>query len=262
MIVLKAATEIDRMRAAGRVVAEILAATAAAAQPGVPLQALDDLAAAMMREHGATPSFLHYHPAWAPSAYPGVVCLSVNETVVHGIPNSRRLRQGDLLSIDRGVSLGGYHADSAINVGIGATASEDRRLLATTEQALAAGIAAAQPGARRGDVSYAIEQVIRSGGYGIPDHYGGHGIGRAMHEDPHVPNTGQLRTGLLLRPGLVLALEPMLLAGGRDTTRVLPDGWSVVTTDASRAAHAEHTVAITVDGPRVLTLGPASPGAQ
>jgi len=254
VIALKAGSEIARMRVAGAVVAEILASVAAAAVPGVRLKDLDRLAADIMRRRDATPSFLGYHPTWAPRPYPGVLCLSINETIVHGIPDGRKLQDGDLLSIDCGVSVGGYHGDSAITIGVGGMTEPNRRLIETAEQALAAGIQAAQPGARLGDVSHAIERVSRAGGYGIPYAYGGHGIGRAMHEDPHVPNTGEPGTGLLLREGLVLALEPMLLAGGKDGTRVLRDGWSVVTADGGRAAHAEHTVAITADGPVVLTL--------
>jgi methionyl aminopeptidase len=259
MIALKAASEIERMRLAGAVVGEILACVAAAAQPGVQLKDLDALAARMMRERDARPSFLGYHPAWAPTPYPGVLCLSINEIIVHGIPDGRRLRDGDLLSIDCGVSVGAYHGDSAVSIGIGASSDADRHLMATAEDALAAGIAAARPGVRLGDISHAIETVIRAAGYGIPDSYGGHGIGRAMHEPPHVANTARPGTGMLVREGLVLALEPMVLAGGRDTTRVLPDGWSVATTDGSRAAHVEHSVAITADGPRVLTLAPPAP---
>ena len=237
--------------------AEILASVAAAAQPGVKLKELDVLAADIMREHGAESSFLNYHPAWAPRPYPGVLCLSINEVIVHGVPNGRRLASGDILSIDCGVALQGYHADSAVTVGVGSVTAEDQRLMLTTQAALEAGIAAAQPGARLGDISHAIEAVIRRHGFGTPQTWGGHGIGRAMHEEPHVPNTGQPGTGMLLREGLVLALEPMVLAGGHDATRLLADGWSVATADGSRAAHAEHTVAITASGPQVLTLSAA-----
>jgi methionyl aminopeptidase len=260
VIALKAGSEIARMREAGLVVAEILWTVAAAAQPGVRLKELDRLAADIMRQRGAVPSFLGYQPAWAPRPYPGVVCLSINETIVHGIPDGRKLQDGDLLSIDCGVSVGAYHADSAITISVGRMSQQNRRLIETAEQALAAGIQAARPGAHLGDVSHAIEQVSRGASYGIPYAYGGHGIGRAMHEDPHVPNTGEPGGGLLLREGLVLALEPMLQAGGKDATRVLRDGWSLVTADGSRAAHAERTVAITADGPVVLTLAAPESG--
>jgi methionyl aminopeptidase len=253
MIILKAPSEIARMRVAGHVVARILAAVADAAQPGVRLIDLDRLAADLMAQHSAAPSFLGYHPVWAPRPYPGVVCLSVNDCIVHGIPDQRRLLDGDLLSIDCGVSIQGYHADAAITVGVGALDTASQNLAATASRALAAGMAAAQPGARLGDVSHAIENVSRGAGYGIPFGYGGHGIGRAMHEDPHVLNTGRPGAGLTLREGLVVALEPMLIAGGTDNCRTTDDGWTVVTADGSRAAHFEHTVAITTNGPVVLT---------
>jgi methionyl aminopeptidase len=254
MVVLKSDTEIALMREAGRVVAGILAATAEAAQPGVRLVDLDEMAADMMAKHDATPSFLGYHPSWAPVPYPGVLCLSVNDAIVHGIPDRRVLRDGDLLSIDCGVSVDGYHGDAAITIGIGDLDADGRRLIETTVAALDAGIATLRPGARLGDVAHAIESVARAGGYGLPAGLGGHGIGTAMHEDPHVPNTGRPGRGLRLRAGLVLAIEPMLTEGGRDRGRTLPDGWTVATTDGRRAAHAEHTIAITADGPVVLTL--------
>jgi methionyl aminopeptidase len=254
MVFLKSDSEIAVMREAGRVVARILAAVAEAARPGVRLRDLDGMAEAMMAERGATPSFLGYHPAWAPMPYPGVLCLSVNEAIVHGIPDDRVLREGDLLSIDCGVSVDGYHGDSAITVGVGGLDADATRLVDATEAALAAGIEAARPGARLGDVSYAIESTARAAGYGLPSGLGGHGIGTAMHEDPHVPNTGRPGRGLRLAEGLVLALEPMLTEGGRDRGRTLADGWTVATTDGRRAAHAEHTVAITADGPVVLTV--------
>jgi methionyl aminopeptidase len=242
------------MRAAGRIVAHTLAAVAAAAQPGVRLIDLDALAATLIAQLGAKPSFLGYHPVWAPMPYPGVVCLSVNAAIVHGIPNPRRLRAGDLLSIDCGVSVDGYHADAAITVGVGGLDAAGTQLADSAVAALAAGIAAAQPGAQLGDVSHAIEVATRGAGYGIPRGWGGHGIGRAMHEEPHVPNTGKPGTGLTLRPGLVLAIEPMLIAGGGDDSRLTSDGWTVTTADGSRAAHAEHTVLVSADGPLVLTV--------
>jgi methionyl aminopeptidase len=259
MITLKAPSEIARMRKAGAIVAEVIASVAKAAEPGVRLKDLDALAAERMRAHGAIPNFLNYHPAWAPMPYPGVVCLSLNEVIVHGIPDARRLKDGDILSIDCGVAVDGYHGDSAITIGIGEIDKASQNLISTAETALEAAIQAAQVGATLGDISHAVELVIRAEGFGIPGSYGGHGIGRAMHEAPHVPNTGLAGKGMLLREGLVLALEPMVLAGGRDTTRVLPDGWSVVTSDGGRAAHAEHTVAITSGGPKVLTAAAAVP---
>ena len=253
MVVLKSDTEIAMMREAGRVVAQILAAVAEAARPGVRLIDLDELAAEMMAKHDAQPSFLGYHPAWAPVPYPGVLCLSVNDAIVHGIPDRRELRDGDLLSIDCGVAVDGYHGDAAITIGVGDLDTDATRLVGTTVAALDAGVAALRPGARLGDVSHAIESVARAGGYGLPAGLGGHGIGTAMHEDPHVPNTGRPNRGLPLQEGLIVAIEPMLVEGGRDQGRTLADGWTVVTSDGSRAAHAEHTVAVTADGPVVLT---------
>jgi methionyl aminopeptidase len=253
MVVLRSAAEIATMREAGRIVAATLAAVAEAAKAGVGLADLDTMAADLIAGAGARPSFLGYHPSWAPTPYPGVLCLSVNHAIVHGIPDHRTLKDGDLLSIDCGAYIDGYHADAALTVGVGAIDAEGVRLMETTDRALAAGIAAARPGAKLGDISHAVESVARAGRYGLPPGLGGHGIGTAMHEDPHVPNTGRAGRGLPLREGLVLAIEPMLIEGGRDSGRTLDDGWTIVTTDGSRAAHAEHTIAITGEGPVVLT---------
>lgn len=254
MIELKTSGELAAMREAGRVVADALAAVRAHAEVGVSLLDLDEAAAAVITKAGARPSFLHYHPSFASSPYPAVICASVNDAVVHGIPGRNRLADGDLVSIDCGAHLDGWCGDAAISFVVGRADPADLTLIATTEQALHAGIAAARPGQRLGDVSHAIGTVGRAAGYGLLDRHGGHGVGRAMHEAPHVPNEGRPGRGLLLRPGLVIALEPMLLAGGRDTYRTDADGWTVRTSDGSRAAHAEHTVAITDDGPRILTL--------
>lgn len=253
MVVLKSAAEIATMREAGRIVARTLAAVAEAAKPGARLDELDALASDLLAAWGAESSFLHYHPAWAPMPYPSVVCLSVNDAIVHGIPDSRVLNEGDVLSIDFGAAIRGYHGDAAITIGIGDIDDAAKRLIATTEAALVAGIRAAVPGARLGDISHAVQTVARTAGYGLPAGFGGHGIGTSMHEDPHLPNTGRPDRGLVLREGLVLAIEPMLLEGGHDGRHTLDDGWTVVTSDGSRAAHAEHTVAITTDGPVVLT---------
>jgi methionyl aminopeptidase len=254
MVVLRSAGEIATMREAGRIVATTLAAVAGAAKAGVRLVELDTLAADLIASAGARPSFLGYHPSWAPMPYPGVLCLSVNEAIVHGIPDGRVLADGDLLSIDCGAYVDGYHGDAAVTVGIGPIDADGTRLIDTTVQALAAGIAAAQPGGKMGDISHAVESIARHGRYGLPQGFGGHGIGTAMHEDPHVPNTGRAGRGLTLREGLVIAIEPMLLEGGHDVGRTLDDGWTVATTDGSRAAHAEHTIAITSDGPVILTV--------
>ncbi|WP_344617827.1 type I methionyl aminopeptidase [Dactylosporangium salmoneum] len=253
MVVLKSASELATMREAGRIVAQTLKAVSEAAAPGVTLQELDDLAREMLAEKGAKSSFLHYHPSFAPIPYPAVLCLSVNDAIVHGIPDARPLAEGDLLSIDFGAHVDGYHGDSAVTVGIGAVDDAAQRLSDTCRAALDAGIAAAQPGARLGDISYAVQTVCRSAGYGMPTGYGGHGVGTAMHEDPHLPNEGKPGRGLTLRPGLVLAIEPMVVESGSDRHRLLRDGWTVSTVDGSRAAHWEHTVAITESGPEILT---------
>jgi len=241
------------MREAGRIVASTLAMTISGARPGVRLKDLDEAAAEHIARLGAKPSFLDYHPRFAPVPYPGVLCLSVNDEIVHGIPGNRTLRDGDLLSIDCGAYVDGLHGDAAVTIGIGPIDAGATRLIAETERALLAGVSAARPGNRLGDISAAVEEVIRSGGYGTPTGYGGHGVGTAMHEDPHVANVGRAGRGLVLQVGLVIAIEPMLVESGRDSHRVLPDGWTVATTDGSRAAHFEHTVAVTADGPVILT---------
>lgn len=254
MVELKTATELAVMREAGRVVVRALAAVRESADTGVSLAELDAVAAQVMADAGAKPSFLGYHPNWAPTPYPGVICASVNDAIVHGIPGRYRLRDGDLLSIDCGAAIDGWHGDAAVSFVVGAADPADLALIAATDQALAAGIAAAQPGAKMGDVSAAIATIGRAAGYGVTEDHGGHGIGRAMHEDPPVPNGGRPGRGLRLRPGLVLALEPMFTRGGRDDYRHADDGWTVHTTDGTRASHSEHTVAITEAGPVVLTL--------
>jgi methionyl aminopeptidase len=253
MVSLKSPAEIALMREAGRVVADTLRVVAEAARPGVTLRELDDLAAAHIRAAGAKPSFLGYRAHASLPPFPGVLCLSVNDAVVHGIPNTRVLRSGDLLSVDCGAIVGGYHGDAAVTVAVGAADEAAGRLSDATRAALDRAIAAMVPGGRLGDVAYAVQGVAEEHGYGILRDHGGHGIGTAMHEDPHVPNTGRPGRGFRLREGLVLAIEPMFLEGGRDDYRVLPDRWTLVTADGSRAAHFEHTVAVTADGPVVLT---------
>ncbi|WP_433214460.1 type I methionyl aminopeptidase [Dactylosporangium sp. CS-047395] len=253
MALVKSAAELATMREAGRVVAQILQAVRAAAAPGVTLQDLDDLARQLLVEKGAKSSFLHYHPSFAPIPYPAVLCLSVNDAIVHGIPDTRPLADGDLLSIDFGAHIDGYHGDSALTVGIGTIDEPAQRLSDVGKQALAAGIAAALPGNRLGDISYAVQSVCRAAGYGQPTGYGGHGVGTAMHEDPHVPNEGRPGRGLPLRAGMALAIEPMVVESGSNRHRLLPDGWTVSTVDGSRAAHWEHTIAITDNGPIILT---------
>ncbi|MGP4018896.1 type I methionyl aminopeptidase [Saccharopolyspora sp. 5N708] len=253
MIELKTPTEIDVLREAGRVVAQTLHAVRAHAGVGTPLRELDELAHAVITDAGAQPVFLGYRPNWAPTPFPGVICASVNDAIVHGIPDDQRLADGDLVSIDCGARVQGWVGDAAITFSVGTAHPTDVELTETTAQALAEGIAAAQPGGRIGDIARAIGVLGRTAGYGIPGPLGGHGVGRDMHEAPFVPNDGRPGRGAPLRPGLVLAIEPMFLAGGHDDIRTDEDGWTVRTGDGSRAAHVEHTIAITDDGPRVLT---------
>ncbi|UGQ13141.1 type I methionyl aminopeptidase [Yinghuangia sp. ASG 101] len=253
MVSLKSPAEIASMREAGRVVADTLRVVAEAARPGVTLRELDALAARHIRAAGAKPSFLGYRPYAELPPFPGVLCLSVNEVVVHGIPNDRALRDGDLLSVDCGAIVDGYHGDAAVTVGVGRVDAEARRLSDATREALEAATAQMLPGRRLGDVAHAVQCVAEAYGYGILRNHGGHGIGTSMHEDPHVPNTGRPGRGYRLREGVVLALEPMFVESGRTDYRVLADRWTLATADGTRAAHFENTVAVTSDGPRVLT---------
>ncbi len=238
------------MRRAGRIVASTISTVLDAVAPGVTTAELDRIAADYIREAGATPSFLGYR-----GTYPATICASIDEEIVHGIPSSaRRLEPGQLLSLDFGAIWDGFHADSAVTVIVGGQApSEDAaRLVKTTEAALDAGIAAVQPGGRLSDIGHAVEGVAEPAGLGIVREYGGHGIGRSMHEDPFIQNFGRPGRGPDLRPGLVIAIEPMLMLGAEET-RLLADDWTVVTADGSLAAHFEHTVAVTEHGPEVLT---------
>nr|WP_168504041.1 type I methionyl aminopeptidase [Streptomyces sp. S1D4-11]QIY92946.1 type I methionyl aminopeptidase [Streptomyces sp. S1D4-11] len=254
MVEIKTDAALDAMREAGRVVARALAAVREASDVGVSLQELDEAARSVLAEAGAGSPFLGYRPSFAPIAFPAVICTSVNDAVSHGIPTGYRLRDGDLVSIDCGAQLDGWAGDAAITFTVGTPRPGDLDLIDATQQALDAGIAAAQVGSRIGDISHAIDTVARKAGCGMPADFGGHGIGRRMHEDPHVPNRGRPGRGFPLRHGLVLAIEPMLMAGGQNTYRTDIDGWTLRTTDGSRAAHIEHTVAITDQGPRILTL--------
>lgn len=253
MVELKTDAEIEAMREAGRVVAKALDAVRRHAEVGVSLRELDAVAADVIRESGAKPAFLHYKPAFAPTPFPAVICASVNDVIVHGIPGRYRLRDGDLVSIDCGARLHGWTGDAAISFIVGTARPEDVTLIDTTRRALEAGIAAAVVGGRLGDIGHAISSVGRGAGYGLVTDFGGHGIGRRMHEDPSVPNEARPGRGMPLRRGLVLAIEPMFMAGGRDRYRTARDGWALHTIDGSRAAHVEHTVAITDEGPRILT---------
>jgi methionyl aminopeptidase len=254
VVEIKTAREVQAMRAAGRVVAQILAAVRDQAKAGIRLTELDEIARDVLAGAGATSPFLGYHPGFAPVPFPAVICTSVNDAALHGIPTRYQLAEGDLLSVDCGAVLDGWAGDAAISFTIGAPDEADARLIATTSDALRAGIAAAVPGGRIGDISAAIGAVGRAGGYGICTEFGGHGIGRTMHEDPHIPNEGLPRRGRKLVPGLVVAIEPWFLAGGKDSYRIDDDGWTIRSGDGSRAAHVEHTVAITAHGATVLTL--------
>jgi methionyl aminopeptidase len=254
MVALKTAFEIDAMAAAGAVVAEALRAVAAHAVPGRSTAELDEVAADVLARRGATSPFLHYHPAWASSPFPAVLCTSVNDAVVHGIPKAELLADGDLVSIDFGAVLHGWCGDAARSFVVGTAAPEDAALIAATDAALAAGIAAVRPGNTLGDIGHAIGTSARRAGFGMLADHGGHGIGRTMHEAPHVPNEGTPGKGMTLRPGLVIAIEPMLIADGTDDYRHDADGWTLRTATGARAAHSEHTVAVTDDGARILTL--------
>lgn len=253
MVELRTPDEIRAMRESGRVVAGALAAVRAAATVGTRLSDLDDVARGVVFGAGATSPFLGYQPAFAPTPFCGVICTSVNDEALHGTPGPYRLADGDLVSIDCGAVLHGWAADAATSFTVGHPRPEDLTLIETTTRALHAGITAAQVGNRLGDISSAIAAVGRMAGCGISTDFGGHGIGRAMHEDPSVPNDGRPGRGLPLRVGLVIAIEPWFLAGGQDAYRVDDDGWTVRSADGSRAAHVEHTVAVTEAGPEVLT---------
>ncbi|MFH9013234.1 type I methionyl aminopeptidase [Streptomyces sp. NPDC017943] len=253
MVELKTDTSIDAMYEAGQVVARALTAARKAAAVGVTPLELDEVAHDVLREAGASSPFLGYRPSFAPTPFPAVLCVSVNDAIVHGVPTRDPLRDGDLVSLDFGAELDGWVGDSALSFVVGTPRPADLRLVETAERALAAGIEAAVVGNRIGDIAHAVGTVCRAAGYGIPDGFGGHGIGRRMHEDPGVPNEGRPGRGMRLRHGMVLAIEPMVVAGGTDHYHAAPDGWTLKTNDGSRAAHAEHTVAITDSGPRILT---------
>jgi methionyl aminopeptidase len=252
MIELRTPTEIEQMRPAGRFVAEVLTRLADAADVGVNLLDLDAMAHDMIRARGAESCYIDYHPSFGASPFGKVVCTSVNDAVLHGLPHDYVLRDGDLLSLDFAVAVDGWVSDSAISVVVGTPRPQDLRLIDTTTRALEAGIGAAQPGGKLGDISAAIAQVAKADGYTVNTQFGGHGVGRTMHGDPHVPNDGRAGRGYPLHPGLVIAIEPWLL----ETTNAIytdADGWTLRSADGSRGAHMEHTVAITADGPLVLT---------
>ena len=252
MIELKTGAEIEKMRTTGQFVAQVLTELGTLATIGVNLLDLEHHARDMIKRRGAQSCYWDYDPSFGRGPFRNVVCLSVNDAVLHGLPFDYALRDGDVLSLDLAVSIDGWVADAARTLIIGTPADEDVRLIRATEEALAAGTAAAQPGGRLGDISAAIGAVADAYGYPVNLDFGGHGLGRTMHEDPHVPNRGRAGRGLRLRPGMTLALEPWL---ARTTDRIIydPDGWTIRSADGSRTAHTENTIAITADGPVILT---------
>ena len=254
MIERKSAEELDRMRRAGAILATTIDRVVAAVTPGVTTLDLDRIAAASIAEAGATSNFLGYGGRGGQPPFPGTICASINDEIVHGIPSADRvLAEGDVVSLDCGAIWEGFHSDSAVTVFVGPPPSDDaKRLVEATQAALDAAIATVRPGGRLSDIGHAIEQVAVEAGLGVVREYGGHGIGRKMHEDPFIQNWGQSGRGPELRPGLTIAIEPMLNLGADDTA-VMPDGRTVVTADGSLSAHFEHTVAVTEDGHEILT---------
>jgi methionyl aminopeptidase len=254
VIVYKSPGDLDRMRRAGRIVAGTIDRVLEAVRPKVSTAELDAVAEAYIREQGATPSFKGYGGNGARAPFPASICTSINDEIVHGIPsNERTVAEGDLLKLDFGAIWEGFHGDSAMTVIVGdpPTAEADK-LVRVTEEALEAGIEQIRPGGRLSDIGAAVEQVASGAGFEVVREYVGHGIGRSLHEDPQIPNYGRPGRGPVLKPGLVVAVEPMVNVGGWET-RVLADGWTVVTEDGSLSAHFEHTIAVTQDGHEVLT---------
>lgn len=246
MIVCKSAAEIEKMRAANQVVSDVLAELAAMVAPGVTTADLDEAAERLVRAAGAQPAFKGYR------GYPATLCASVNEQVVHGIPANRKLRDGDIISLDMGVKLNGFFGDSAITVPVGRVSDEVMQLLRVTQEALDKGIEQVRPGGRISDIGHAIQQHVESNGFSVVREFVGHGIGAALHEEPQIANYGDPGRGPRLAEGMVLAIEPMVNMG-RPAVKVLADGWTAVTRDGSLSAHFEHTVAVTKDGSSVLT---------
>jgi methionyl aminopeptidase len=252
MIELRTPDEIEQMRPAGRFVASVIEATSGAAAVGVNLLELDALAHDMIRAEGAESCYIDYHPSFGGSPFGRVICTSVNDAALHGLPHDYVLRDGDLLSLDFAASVDGWVCDSAVSVIVGNACPGDQDLIDTVERALAAGIEQARPGRRMGDISGAIGDIAYDAGYPVNLDFGGHGVGRTMHGEPHVPNDGRRGRGLKLKPGLVIAIEPWFIP---DTAEIYTDqdGWTLRSRSGAHAAHAEHTVAITADGPVVLT---------
>ncbi|MFC7620133.1 type I methionyl aminopeptidase [Microlunatus sp. GCM10028923] len=252
MIHLKSAREIERMRVAGQFVAEVLERLRAEVAVGVNLLDLEHRARQLIKDRGAVSCYWDYAPSFGSGPFRNVICLSVNDAVLHGKPHDHQLADGDLLTLDLAVTVDGWAGDAAVSVIAGTPAPADQQLIKATEEALAAGIAAAQVDNRLGDVSAAITEVGHGYGYPVNDQFGGHGIGRRMHEDPHVSNVGRAGRGLRLRPGLTFSIEPWF---ARTTAEISydPDGWTIRSADGSRTAHSEHTIAVTEDGPMILT---------
>ena len=250
MIHKKTPAQIGKMLAAGQALAEVIAQLAGAVAPGVTLLDLDAMAERLIRERGAVPSFLGYR------GFPGSICASPNKVIVHGIPDATVLREGDILSTDVGLILDGWHADSAHTYPVGEISAKAHRLLDVTQASLEAGIQQCRPGNHLSDISHAVQRVVEKAGFSVVREFVGHGIGRDLHEDPQIPNFGQPGRGPVIEAGMVFAIEPMVNAGGW-RTRTLDDGWTVVTADGSLSAHFEHTVAVTPEGPLVLTRLPA-----
>jgi methionyl aminopeptidase len=247
MITIKSRREFDKMARAGAAVAAVHEAVGESVRPGVSLMELDEIGARVIEAHGCTSSFLGYL-----GTYPATLCLSPNDVIVHGIPNEYRLQEGDILSVDAGAIFEGFHGDAAFTLAVGSASTEASRLIEATRAGMWAGIKMVRKGARLGDIGAAIAEVGEAHGYGVVEEYVGHGIGRAMHEEPQVPNYGVVGKGLKLRTGMALCIEPMFNLGGRQT-KVDPDGWTVRTADGSLSAHFEHTVGITPDGPMIFT---------
>ncbi|MFC6706233.1 type I methionyl aminopeptidase [Flexivirga alba] len=252
MIELKTPAEIEAMRPAGRFVASVLTALRDAADVGVNLLELDALAHKMIRDVGAESCYIDYHPSFGAMPFGKVLCTSVNDAVLHGLPHDYKLRDGDLLSVDFAASVDGWVSDSALSVVVGQQDPEDLRIIKTTEEALAAAIEVARSGNKLGDISATIGDVAHAAGYSVNTQFGGHGVGRTMHGDPHVANDGRGGRGMKLQPGLVIAIEPWFM---RDTDEIYtdPDGWTLRSADGSRGAHSEHTIAITDGDPIVFT---------
>ncbi|MBM9465285.1 type I methionyl aminopeptidase [Aeromicrobium sp. YIM 150415] len=244
--------QLDEMRPAGRFVGEVLTALTEAADVGVDLLDLNDLAHQMIKDRGAESCYIDYAPSFGRGPFGKVLCTSVNDAVLHGLPHPYKLKDGDLLSLDFAVSVDGWVSDSAVSVVVGTPTDDDLRLIDTTQRALAAAIEIARPGKKIGDIGHAIGQIAREAGYTVNTQFGGHGVGRTMHGDPHVPNDARPGRGFPLKPGLVIAIEPWLLTS-TDEIVMDPDGWTIRSADGSRGAHSEHTIAITDGDPIIMT---------